>query len=228
MSFKLLLVTDDIPLRQQVRGLAPALGADIRTAEQVESARQTIGDEHFQGIVVDASLRGLAREQFVWFVRRSKLNAPTPLYIVAGGRGPGDPKEPTTEGIWWVARTPGLPELRALLSALKQKVGTERRRHRRLPFRSSVNGTQGTRTFHATSINLGRTGMLLEVGQHFERRDEFELHFQLEADSPTLRVHARVVRKVGPSQFGVIFESMSPECQRLLTAFLSRHLPTAK
>lgn len=228
MVFRLLLVTDDIPVRQALRSLALTLGAEVRIVDGAEPARRSLRDEHFQGIIVDASLPGLSREEFVWLVRKSRLNAPAPLFFVAGSSGQSGPKGPLPPGVWWVARTAGLPELRFLLFELKRRVAVDRRKQRRLPFQTEVNGIQGTRRFPARSVDLSLLGMQLEVSLHLQRGDEMDLHLQLEDDSPALRVRARVVRTAGPNRFGVCFENLNPDYRRRLTQFLDRHLSPSR
>jgi response regulator RpfG family c-di-GMP phosphodiesterase len=200
-------------------------GGDLMVGESSEAAARLARDERFDAVFVDAALPNLSRSGFARLVRKSKLNSRAPILMLAGlpaaaSRSSADFRV--------MAKFAVPAELPPFLKAEAQKLASDRRKHRRLSFRSSVNCVEGIRRFRARSVNLGISGMLLETTFSIEAGTELQLYFYLAPGETALQTRARVVRLEAAHQMGVSFENMGNHERERLRQFLDLHLPAAR
>ena len=227
MQFRLLLVNSEIQTGLVFKQAAPAVGAELIAFESPELAARRIRDERFDGIFVDADIPNFSRQGFTNVVRNSKFNSQTPIILLTGYRGAGTVPAQDSDGVSRVGRPSRPQDLLPFLKELKRKLIAERRKNRRLSFRTEVNCIQGSRRFRAMSVNLSAQGMLLEVAWPLEKGDELEVHFQLASEDPVFRARVRVVRASGPGRVGLTFQNLGNIERLRLREFLEQHLPLA-
>lgn len=227
MALQLLLATNVTRTAQGFKQSALEVGAETHAFENLTAATRAVRDERFDAIFVDATLPGFSREEFVAVVRKTKFNSQTPLIVLTGYQALESTSRAAPAGAPVLLR-PTPEELRPFLRELRRKLAGERRKYRRLSFRSSVTCIQGVRRFHATSVNLSSVGMLLEAASFLGRGEEFEMRLLLASEDPPLMARARVVRQEGASRVGVAFQNLDAALRQRLKRFLDAHLPAAR
>ena len=227
MAVRLLLATNVTRTAQAFTQSAREVGADTQAFENLTAATRAVRDERFDAIFIDAMLSGFNREEFLIFVRNSKFNSQAPLIVLTGYQPPQSASRAAPAGVPVLLR-PTPEDLRPFLRELRRKLGVERRKHRRLSFRTGVTCVQGVRRFNATSVNLSSVGMLLEAAPFLGRGEEFEMRFPLASEDPPIMARARVVRQEGTNRVGVAFQSLDAALRQRLQRFLEAHLPALR
>lgn len=197
-------------------------------AETTEAAAHFVRQERFDAVFADPSLPNFSRSTFTRIVRSSKLNSKAPLILLAGLPSPksAEPSSPVDVSVMPKYAVPS--ELPPLLKSLARKLISDRRKDRRLSFRSGVNCIEGVRRFRAKSLNLGISGMLLETAFEAEIGTVWQLYFQLVPGDPALHAHARVVRREAGNLVGILFQNMGSFEHERLRQFLDLHLPPVR
>lgn len=225
MAFRLVLVTEEVETARIFKEAVARVGVDAITIESAELAARRIREEKFDGIFIDPTVPNLSRQGFTRLIRNSKFNSQAPIVLLRSYPREGTVTGKASDGVSVMVRPSSAADLMPFLKELKRKLVAERRRYRRLPFRTNVNCLEGIRRFRATSVNVSATGMLLDVSSALERGDELEVYFSLAAEDPPFRARVRVVRIGGPNRVATAFQNLgSPERQRL-RGFLDQHLP---
>ncbi len=206
--------------------LVSAAGGELVLAESAESAARLARDERFDTIVADTSLPNFSRTGFTRIVRNSKLNSRPPVLLLAGLAA--NAPRPASPDVRVMAKFAVRAELPPILKEIARKLASDRRKHRRLSFRTSVNCVEGTRRFRARSVNLGISGMLLESSLPVETGTGLHLYFNLAPGETALHAPARVVRLEAANQIGVRFENMGSYERERLRLFLELHLPAVR
>jgi CheY-like chemotaxis protein len=203
------------------------VAAETESFENLTLATRAVRDERFDAIFIDASLPDFIPHEFLMFLRQTKFNSQAPLVLLTGYQAPGSAPRAGPAGAFLRLRaTP--EELRPFLRELRRKIGGERRKHRRLSFRTSVACIQGLRRFQATSVNLSSVGMLLEAASFLGWGEEFEVRFVLAAGDPPVIARARAGRVEGPNRLAITFQNLDVTLRQRLQKFLDAHLPALR
>jgi PilZ domain-containing protein len=202
--------------------LVSAEGGDLFQGQTSEMTARLARDERFDAIFADTALPNLSRSGFARIVRKSKLNSRVPLVLLAGVPAAASG---ASQDLRVMAKFAISDELPPILKELAKKLASDRRKHRRLSFRASVNCVEGISRFRARSINLGISGMLLETPLAVEKGTELQLYFYLAPGETALHTRARVVRLDAGNQIVVFFDNMGKYERERLRQFLDLHLP---
>lgn len=224
MGFRLLLANQDLLAGRIFKAAAPPLGVELLVLESLEEVTRKIRNEKFDAIFVDVETPGFSKRSFTRMVRKSRFNSRAPIFVLTGYPGAGPELPQDNDKVSFMARPSAAPGLVAFLRELKRKLGLERRKQRRLPFRTLVNCVVGVKRFRARSVDLSALGMQLEGQLHLERGEEFEAYFQLDQSEPAFRARARIVRIDAPKRFAVTFEGVSEIERQRIRRFLNSHL----
>lgn len=228
MSFRVLLVNAATETERLFRKAVEVFGAELVALDSAEAAGRRIRDERYEAIFLDTVNPAVSRQGLTQLIRKSRLNSQAAIVLLADYQGSGTVTGKAPGGASHLVRPVSTKDLQPLLKELRKKIRADRRKYRRLSFRTTVNCIQGLRRFRAPSFNLSVTGMLVDVSVPFELGEEWELRFLLAPDEPVFHARARVVRAEGPNRVGLTFQSLeNPERQRL-QQFLDQHLPPLK
>lgn len=228
MGFRLLLLNTEVPTSQAFKQAVPQIEAELVTLGDTQLAARVIRDERFDCVFVSTGIPGLSRQEFASMVRRSKFNGSAPVIFLTGYRDPEPQEGKAWEGVLLLPKPSSSREILPFLKELRRKLVAERRRGRRLSFRTAVNCVRGTRRFRATSIDLSNLGILLEGSPGLERGDDFEVYFPLTSDAPPFRARVRVVRIDRAGRLGLTFQNLGSSHRERLRQFLDRYLGPAR
>jgi DNA-binding response OmpR family regulator len=222
--FRVLLVHDEPRLLEIFGQAARSSGGELATAGSYAAAVQRVASERFDAVVISPGLANFSRQGFARVVRNSRLNSQSGVVLLTGSRGRGS-DAPEAGGISMLPRPFHPDDLVPFFKQLTRAFQAERRGQRRLSFRASVKCVKGLERFQAISLNLGITGMLLDVPTPLRLNEELELHFNLELSGPALGTRGRVVRAVSPTRVGVVFQGLLAQDRQRIRLFIDQHLP---
>lgn len=222
LRVRVLLGSADTKTTRIIKEFVSGVGGDLILGETTETAARLVRDERFDAVLADAGLPNLSRTGFSRIVRKSKLNSRAPIVLLTGLPAPA---RAASQDVQVMAKFAVPAELPPFLKDLARKLAIDRRKHRRLSFRSGVNCVEGIRRFRARSVNLAISGMLLESSFPIEIGTELQLYFYLAPGETALHTRACVTRLETGNQIGVSFENMHNYDRERLRQFLELHLP---
>ena len=225
---RILLGNEDALMTQIFKEAVSTEGGELIIAETTELAVRRVQDERFDGIFADTSLPNFSQSGFTRTVRKSKLNSRAPVILLAGLPSPKAGVRRAYQDVSVMAKYAVPAELPPLLRNLARQLMTDRRKHRRLSLRTSVNCMEGVRRFRATSINLSISGMLIETAFPMGVGSEMQLSFSLASGEPAMRAQARVARMEVGNRVGVSFQNMGNFERERIRQFLDLHLPPVR
>jgi len=196
--------------------------------ETPEEGGSSVREDRFEAIFIDPSLANFSRQGFTRLIRKSAFNSQTPIILLLTPYREKFDKSDGSAGVSVMVKPSRPDDLLPYLQEIKQKLIADRRKNRRLAYRTSVNCVYGMQRLKATSVNVSVMGILLELSWGFKYGDIMELHFQLVKDEPIFRGLARVVRLEGPGMVGLTFEKHGPMERERLRRFIDAHLPALR
>jgi len=196
--------------------------------ETPEEGGRSVREDRFEAIFIDPSLANFSRQGFTRLIRESAFNSQTPIVLLLTPYREKFDKSDESAGVSVMVKPSRPDDLSPYLKEIKQKLIADRRKNRRLAYRTSVNCVYGMQRLKATSVNVSVMGILLELSWGFKYGDNMELHFQLVKDEPIFRGLARVVRLQDPGMVGLTFEKLGPLERERLRRFIDTHLPALR
>jgi PilZ domain len=207
---------------------ARSVGAELTVVETPEGGGRSVRDDRFEAIFIDPSIANFSRQGFTRLIRLSAFNSLTPIVLILSQYLEKFDRSDEFAGVSVMAKPSRSDDLLPYLQELKRKLMADRRKNRRLAYRTSVNCVYGMQRLKATSVNVGVTGILLEMSWVLKYGDSMELHFQLAKDEPIFRGFARVLRLQVPDFVGLAFENLGPAKRERLRRFIDSHLPALR
>ena len=227
-KFRVLLVNQASQTTRAFKEAARSVGAELIVVETSEEGGRGVRDDRFEAIFIDPSIANFSRQGFTRLIRLSAFNSLTPIILILSQYREKFDKSDESAGVSVMAKPSRPDDLLPYLQELKRKLMADRRKNRRLAYRTNVNCAYGMQHLKATSVNLGVTGILLEMSWVPKYGDGMELHFQLVKDEPVFHGHVRVVRLEVPGLVGLTFEKLAPPERERLRRFIDAHLPTLR
>jgi DNA-binding response OmpR family regulator len=204
------------------------VGAELTVVESPEEGGRCVREDRFEAIFIDPTLTNFSRQGFTRLIRVSAFNSLTPIVLILSPYREKFDKNDESAGVSVMIKPSRPDDLLPYLQDLKRKLMADRRKNRRLAYRTSVNCVYGMQHLKATSVNVSVMGILLEMSLVLKYGDTMELHFQLVNDEPIFRGFGRVVRLERPGMVGLTFEKLGTAERERLRRFIDAHLPTLR
>lgn len=237
MSLRILVVDDEVPVLRLFKNMVEPLGYEVLALEDSREAVKRLERDKFDGFVLDVHMPHLDGYELTRRVRASALNRHAPIVLVTGMNDLDAMRKGFTAGATFFLNKPFAHDrVHSLFTAVRGAMMRERRRHARLPLRTSVRctfGPGGEKNFVASSVNVAEGGILLEPSGGLEVGQELAMEFSLpQLPEPQdavqralatpgsearprhqgpLKVRGRVVRREPPDRVGLQFLSLSAE-----------------
>jgi CheY-like chemotaxis protein len=224
MILKIMAVDDEPEMLQLIKAMAEPLGMEVSTAVDSREAAQLVKTEVFDGFVVDARMPHLDGFELTKCIRTSPANAGVPIAMLTGMDDVETMRQGFRAGITFFLSKPfSRDRASGLLSAMRAAMLRERRRHARLPYRTTVEcrfGEHGERVFKVESLNLGEGGMLFEPSGGVDVGQEVSLEFSMPNCRKCLNAKARVLRREPPDRVAVEFIFIEPEDKEVIRDYI--------
>jgi len=227
-KFRVLLVNQVPQTARVFKEAARTVGAELTMVESPEEGGRSVREDRFEAIFIDPSIANFSRQGFTRLIRESAFNSQTPIVLLLTPYREKFDKNDESAGISVIVKPSNPDDLLPYLQEIKRNLMADRRKNRRLAYRTSVNCVYGMQRLKATSVNLSVLGVLLEMSLILKYGDNMELHFQLAKDEPIFRGFAHVVRLEGPGMVGLTFVKLGAAERERLRRFIDAHLPALR
>jgi CheY-like chemotaxis protein len=184
MSVRVLVVDNEPEVLELIKTTAQALGwCEVLTLEDSQAAARCLQSQKFDGLIVRAQMGDLDGFAVTECARTSPLNAGIPVVMLADDNDIDAMRKGFRAGVTFFAAKPSNRErVYRLFRAVRGTLVTEKRRHHRLPYRTSVVcrwKNHKTGHFMAESLEISEGGMSLTPSGGLEVDQEAELEFVL-------------------------------------------------
>jgi CheY-like chemotaxis protein len=253
MSVRVLVVDDDPEVLELIKTTVQALGwCEVVTLEDSHAAATCLQSQKFDGVIVRAQMRDLDGFGVTECARTSPLNAGIPIVMLTDDSDIDTMRKGFRTGVTFFAPKPSNRErVYRLFSAVRGTLVTEKRRHHRLPFRTTVFcrwKNHETGHFIAESLEISEGGMSLAPSGGLAVGQEAELEFvlplvsgpakpagekrhrslfpepQAALDGPQ-KLRARVRYRTPQDSIGLEFVSLAPGCREVIRRYISGVIP---
>ena len=212
MSLRILLIDDEKEVQRLVRSVFEQFGCEVVTVSDGQQAGQLLEQERFDGILLDAWMPGQNAFELTLRARSTPINRDIPIVMLTSSNEVETMRQGFKAGITFFLCKPfSREQLASAFRALRGPMLSEKRRHARLPFRTSVACKIGERNFVSDSLNLGEGGMLLGASGGVDVGQEMEVNFLLPYFPKPVKTRAQVLRREPPDHMTVAFSCLTLE-----------------
>jgi len=212
MSLKILLIDEEKEVQRLVRSVFEQFGCEVVTISDSQQAGPLIEQEKFDGILLDPWAPGQNGFELAARARSTPINRTIPIVMLTSSNDVETMRQGFKAGITFFLCKPfSREQLAGAFRALRGPMLSEKRRHARLPFRTSVSCKIGEMNFVSDSLNLGEGGMLLGASGGADVGQEIEVKFLLPYFPKPVKTRAQVLRKDPPDRMTVGFSCLTLE-----------------
>jgi CheY-like chemotaxis protein len=195
MSLKILVVESKSEVYRLTKSMIEPLGLEVLALADSREAARRLETEKFDGVMLEVHMPHLDGFELTKLIRATPLNRAVPVVMIAGEGDADTMRRGFKVGVTFYLGKPITREkLYALLRATRGIFLREKRRHTRLPYRTTVHCRVRDMHFRAESINISEGGMLLERSGGARVGEILELEFTVPPGAP-LSALAKVIRK---------------------------------
>ena len=212
MSLRILVIDDEKEVLRLVRSVFEQFGCEVVVISDGAKAGQLLEQERFDGILLDAWMPGSNGFDLTVRARSTPINREVPIVMLTASNDVETMRQGFKAGITFFLCKPfSREQLASAFRALRGPMLSEKRRHARLPFRTSVACKIGERNFVSDSLNIGEGGMLLGASGGADVGQEIEVNFSLPYFPKPVKTWVQVLRKDAPDRLSVAFTTLSLE-----------------
>ncbi len=221
MEIKLLVVDDEPGILKLISAIVEPMGCKVQAMSDSRQAAESVQSEKFDGVILDVRMPHVDGFELAQRVRSSPINKGVPIVMLTGYDDSETMRKCFKAGATFFLGKPVEPtRVSGLINAMRGAKLRERRRHVRLPFRTTVIVRAGTKYFKANSLNISVAGMLLDTSDGAEPGQDVGLEFLMPDSGQPIRVRGKVVRKEEPNSIGVEFIVLSPSDQDAIQRYI--------
>lgn len=225
MPLKVLIVEDDPPTLELMTEVFRSLRAEVRALSDSQQAALLVEQEKFDGIFLDLLMPHLNGFQLAQRIRTSACNRSTPIVILTGYEDRDTMQKAFSMGATFFLRKPADRNL--LIKLFKSTSGTifeNKRRVIRVPVRTPVICETGGKSFKGTSVNIGESGILIEIGNFAEINSTLEVSFKLPEQKPFVRVPGKLIRIQAQRLHAIQFQGLEQNERNSMHDFINAYL----
>ena len=221
MPLKIMAVDDDPQVLRLLQELMGSSGFIVSAFTDSREAAARVGKEKFDAVLVDAKMPHLDGFELVRRIRASPSNSLVPVVMLTGYDNVDTMRKGFHAGITFFLGKPITPKkLRSLLKGLVGPALRERRRYARLPLKTKVTCSSGSKHFHSDSLNISQGGMLLERSGGLGPPDSVRLEFSLPDAAGTVGPQAQVLRIDQTDKMAVVFAEVESDDMRKIQSYV--------
>jgi CheY-like chemotaxis protein len=222
MALRILAVDNEADALKVIKEVAQQVGHEVVAFNSGLEAAHQVHHQKFDGAFVGASIPYMDGFVLVQLMRSSPSNSHVPVVMLTDFGDANTMRKAFEAGVTFFLNKPLDPKrLHALLGGMRGQMLKERRRYVRLPLRTIVHCRGEKAQSKTVSVNVSRTGMLLEASAGLGVGQKIELLFELPDLAGLLNPSAVVVRKEPNDRTAVRFASLSRQDDKALSDFIS-------
>jgi CheY-like chemotaxis protein len=219
MPLKLLLIDDDPTCRDLFSEL---LGdEEVTLATEIDEAESSrlVEMNAYEGIFLNFGTPGVDSEALARKIRRSKVNRTTPIVMIARKGDAEVLRRGFEAGATFFLPSPVTRhEIQEVLRKSRGTMLDERRRHRRVPFKASIQCLIGEEAVVGHTLDLSESGMAVELNKELAGGTHLRSTFEL---PPARSIESEIVVRAGRgSRSGVEFTRISSDDRQAIREYV--------
>jgi CheY-like chemotaxis protein len=219
-SLKLLVVEDDEANLQLMGEVLTSLKAEVTRVRDSEQAAAMVKQDRFDGIFMDMEMPAVHGFELAGRIRESSWNKSTPIVALSGSEEKATMHQAFSKGATFFLQKPiDRQRLTRLFRAVRGTFLENRRRNVRVPLKTDVECSEGSRTHRGVTWNLSMGGMLIETGAALKPRDGVRLSFRLPVPSEQIDAVGSVVW-ISATRQGIRFTRLSDQNAKAIMKFI--------
>ena len=219
-SLKLLIVEDDVASLELMTEVFTSLKAEVCPVSDSENAVGLVNQQRFDGIFLDLEMPSTNGFQLARLIRRSSWNKSTSIIVVTGRDDRQTMQEAFSVGATFFLQKPvDRQKLTGLFRTVRGGMLENRRLYTRVPLRTDVTCTVGSRTVSGVTWNLSQGGIQVEVGQ-LRPKDTVRVSLRLPVSGVLIEAAGTVVWGDEKRQ-GIQFTNVSANTQQAIRQFIA-------
>jgi CheY-like chemotaxis protein len=208
------MVVDDEPqILEIIKSMLKPFGCDAVTCADSREAAERAENEKFDGIFLDFQMPHMDGIELTKRIRQSSANREVSIVMLTALDDVDSMRSGFKAGVsCFLGKPIDAERLTGLIKAMRGPMLRDKRRHARLPFRTSVKckiGPSFENSFIGSSLTLGEGGMSLTPSGGLEEGGELQLEFRMAGLAKLLTPRGKVVRKDPPDQVAIAFTSLA-------------------
>ncbi len=222
MAFKVLFVDDEPDVLKLLKSLVEPLGFEVLTLADSREAARRLQTEKFDAVFLDARMPHLDGFELAKTIRTSPANSGVPMVMLTVYNDAETMRKGFKAGIsFFLGKPVSQDRMAGMLRAMRGAMLKEKRRHARLPLRTSVTCQLGPTRFKSESQNIGEGGMLLDMSGGANVGQELEIEFLLPQASSPVKAQVTVLRKQPPDKIAVRFLALTPSDREAIVGYIN-------
>lgn len=209
-SVFVLILQQDAAERQLIESVLRSFNARAESLTDSARAAELINTRKFDGVFVDGELPKGKSLQLVQQVRQSPSNSKAPIVFITDENHSVLVREAFAAGVtFFLTRPLDQKKVERLLNVTRGAMLAERRGYYRIPIQAPVRFTTGKKSAEGTSVNISRSGILIEAGGRLAQGDTVEMTIDLPKPGRQIRAVGEVVRVDEQGRAGIHFTRLA-------------------
>jgi len=222
MALRLLVVDDETGILRLIKSMVTPLGFEVQTTASGLDAAERIEKEKYDGLLIDVKMPGMDGFELTRRVRSSKLNRYVPIVILTGLNDADTMRRAFEAGaMWFLTKPVSADRLHGLMKALRGSMLQEKRKHARLPLRTTVRCAIDEHRFRSSSLNICEGGLLIQPSGGLSMGQEIDLEFSIPTANKPVKLKGKVVRQETPDIVGLAFTNATVEVRQAIQTYIS-------
>ena len=210
VGLSVLIVHNDPVERQLVESVLRNFRVKVEALGSGSDAVNQVKKEKYDGVFIDAELPDVSGLELVRKIRKSSSNSKIPIVFITNQASSIPLSDAFEAGVtFFLTRPLDVKKVQRLLNATRGAMLVERRRYHRVPVQAPVVFKAGAKTGKGHSVNISRSGILLEARGGLKMGDVVEMEISLPGPAGMVRAVGEVVRVDDAGHAGIHFTKLS-------------------
>lgn len=225
MALRVLITEEDRTTLDLLREIFTRHGIFVRVIHDRAQASSLLNHEKFDAVYASMGPPDNKELDFIRQIRRSTLNAHTPVVVLSTQSGTESRMQAfDAGGTFFLPKPVDATIVTRLLRSTRGAMAEERRRFHRIPFSCDVTCTANGQQVLGKSRDLSLEGLLFQGAASLRRGSMVQLSFLLEQEKPMIRARGIVARVDTEGCAGIRFVPISPEDRQRVREFIAREV----
>ncbi len=221
MPTRVLVVDDDALVCELIQEVLGSVGMECCTLTDSSQAANLLVREKFDALFLDVHMPHPDGIEITRQLRAAGLNRSTPVVIITGEEDNAVLKRAFEAGAsFFLFKPVDRHSVLRLIRVSEGSIQHEARRFHRVKVSCKVSLEYGQERIRGATLDVSLGGMFVQAARVVPVGTTINVNLELKSGSPSLRISARVVRRLGDDCMGLQIESAGREEANRLQEFL--------